>query len=334
MRGKKDFLAKLFYLSGVCSLADFWNKNDITVINYHRIKASQDSHFTLFDEEVFGPNQQEFSSQLKWLVKNREVLSEDDLIAIVGGKYKPQGRSVIITFDDGYVDNYTLAYPILRQYHVPAIFFIPTQAIEERQLGWWDIFAYLLKTTKRNEIVFEGKTLYPKCQLQEAMHFVLHFIYQNKLEVSVVLKRLMVACDVDIPDQDIQGRELMSWGQLKEMSNNGMAIGAHTHSHKVLSSLNIGEQKIEIEKSKIIIEDRLNINVKSMSYPVGSYSHFSDDTKKIVLDAGYDLSFSFLTGINAYRSIASMDVKRISVSNYFPRFIGELSMPAIFCDCV
>ena len=126
----------------------------------------------------------------------------------------------------------------------------------------------------------------------------------------------------------------MSWVQLEAVSNNGISIGAHSHSHKVLSSLDLGQQKAEIVNSKAIIEQRLGKNVRSMSYPVGNYHHFSQDTQKIALDAGYDLAFSFLTGINTYCAIDPMDVKRISVSSYFPRFIGEMKWPQLFCDCV
>ncbi len=333
MKGKKDKLAKWLHWTGLLCLLNFGSSKHCIVLNYHRIRAR--SHYeTLFDDEVFGPDQQEFRKQVEWLTKNSDVLSEEDLIAVVQGKHRPPGRSVVITFDDGYIDNYTLAYPVLRQYHAPAIFFIPTQSIEERRLGWWDYFAYLLKATKKTEVVFEGKCLQPKERLQEAMHFVLHFIDQNKQYVSVILDSLKKACEVDFPEADEQDNELMSWDQLKEVSSNGISIGAHSHSHKVLSSLDSGQQKYEIEYSKAIIEKRIGKTVRSMSYPVGNYHHFSEDTKRMALGAGYELAFSFLTGINTYSAIDPMDIKRIAISNYFPRFVGTIELPQLFCDSV
>ena len=201
-------------------------------------------------------------------------------------------------------------------------------------MGWWDYFAYLLKATKKNEVEFEGKRLRPKKQLREAMHIVLHCIDQNKQDESVILDSLRVACEVDFPGPNEQDNELMSWEQLEEVSNNGISIGAHSHSHKVLSSLDLGQQKYEIEHSKVIIEQRIGKIVRSMSYPVGNNHHFSEDTKKLALDAGYDLSFSFLTGINTYGAIDPMDVKRISVSHYFPRFVCTMESPRFLRDSV
>lgn len=329
--GKKDLLAKMLYRFGLFRLLSFGGNQRCIVINYHRIKKCN-NHATLFDNEVFGPDQQEFEQQIQWLKKNSDVLSEDDLISVVREQYKPSGRSIVITFDDGYVDNYSLAYPVLKQHCVPAIFFISTQSIEERCLGWWDNIAYILKSTAKKEVIFEGKCLQPKYNFQEAMKTVLHFVDQNKKDVFDLLDTLSVACEVNSPDINIQGGELMTWDQLEEVSNNGISIGAHTHSHKILSSLDLTQQKKEIEKAKKIIEQRLSKPVRSMSYPVGNYHHFTDATKKIVADAGFDLSFSFLTGLNKYGDIDPMDVKRISVSSYFPRFVGTIEIPYLFCD--
>ena len=55
--------------------------------------------------------------------------------------------------DDGYIDNYTLAYPLLKVLNLPAIFFISTSLIEERHLGWWDIIDYMLKKSRKNTIL-------------------------------------------------------------------------------------------------------------------------------------------------------------------------------------
>ncbi len=333
MKGKKDKLAKWLHRTGLLRLLNFGCGKYCMVINYHRIRECA-HHETIFDDEVFGPDQYEFQQQVDWLTKNSDILSEKDLISVVQGEYQPPGRSAIITFDDGYIDNYTLAYPVLKQYHAPAIFFIPTKSIEKRHLGWWDCFAYLLKTTKKKEVVFEGKRLQPKEQLQEAMHFVLHFIDQSTQGVSVVMDRLRAACEVDFPARAEQDKELMTWEHLKEVSSNGISVGAHSHSHKVLSSLDLEQQKYEVKHSKAIIEQRIGKTVRSMSYPVGNYHHFSEDTKKIAADVGYELAFSFLTGLNTYGAIDPMDIKRVSASSYFPRFVGEMELPRLFCDSV
>ncbi len=333
MKDKKDKLAQWLYRTGLLRLLSVGCGKYCIVINYHRIRQDNQENFTLFDDEVFGPSRSELDQHFHWLKRNMDVISEDDLLDIACDALKSPARGVLITFDDGYVDNYTLAYPLLRGHGLPAIFFIPTQAMEERTIGWWDHVAYLLKMTQHETIIFEGKEVAPKADIQQAFHYVLSFIDYNRKDVDELLLELSAACDVELPDAEIQGKELMTWENLREVSRNGIGIGAHTHSHKILSSLDLKTQKHEMIQSKHILEKKLNLKVRSMSYPVGNYHHFTEDTKELATECGYELAFSFLTGINSWERLDTMNIRRISVSNYLPRFVGIMCMPGLFNDC-
>lgn len=331
MRGKKNFLANCMLRSGMFHFLRFLSRDNCIVICYHRIRGEDDPE-TLFNRSVFGPTQEEFARQIKWLKENNDILSEEELFSVVNGEYSPPRRSVVITFDDGYIDSYTLAYPILKQFNVPAIFFVPSHVIEERSLGWWDIIVYLLKSTEKKEIDFMGESFALEKSFDDAENFFLGLIHQQKYEVGELLKKLVEICDVEPPDGLVQSKELTTWEQLREMSQNNMAIGSHTHTHLILSSLSADEQKFELEHSKKTIESNIGKKVRSISYPCGNYHDFTNTTKKIAGEAGYELAFSFLTGINSYGSLDSMDIKRIGDANYFPRFVSNVELPNIFCD--
>ena len=331
MIGKKDYLANWLFRSGFFKLLRHNTVNNCTVVSYHRIKA-EESHMTAFDDTVFGPNQDNFLKQLQWLKKNNDILSEGELLSVVRGEYSPPRRSAVVTFDDGYIDNYTLAYPTLKSLNIPAIFFVPTQAIEERSLGWWDLISFCLKASIKNEIALYGESFSRVHSLDNAAHFILSLIYQNKQSAKELLLELAKSCEVELPDSEKQSRELMTWDQLCEVSQNNISIGSHTHSHTILSSLDGEAQKMEFELSKQILEKKLGLKVRSMSYPCGNYHNFTDSSKKLVAEAGYDLAFSFLTGVNTFGAIDPMDVKRIAVSNYFPRFVSTFEFPELFCD--
>src|SRR5207245_2076237 len=79
-----------------------------------------------------------FEQQIAWLKRNMRLLCEHELIEIMDSRRYPSEPCALITFDDGYLDNYTLAYPILKRLGAPAIFFIPSYLIESRTVGWWD----------------------------------------------------------------------------------------------------------------------------------------------------------------------------------------------------
>ena len=146
MRRKKDYLASLMFRTGFLRLLRFRTKSNCSVICYHRIRE-RTLRGNVFDDSVFGPSQDEFAQQLTWLKKNNDILSEGELISLVRGEISPPKRSVVLTFDDGYIDNYSLAFPVLKAFNVPAIFFIPTRSIEERSLGWWDLISYFIKSS-------------------------------------------------------------------------------------------------------------------------------------------------------------------------------------------
>ena len=331
MLGKKDLLANIFYKTGISRWSSRLSSHSCFVLNYHRIRANQ-NHSTLFDEGVFGPSQQEFAAQIGWLNAHFEILSESDLVAIARGTVRLPGKSVVITFDDGYIDNYTLAYPILRDANTPAIFFIPTLAIESRQLGWWDCLAYLLKITQKDTVYYRNRILKPREHYQESIHTVFQQIKEEHLPAKDILADLIAACEIDLPARQIQGKELMTWEQLREVSQNNIAIGSHTHSHRILASLPLDRQSFELTESKQIIEHHLGKPIHAMSYPVGHYNHFSPDTKRLAQEAGYDIAFSFFTGINDSSNFDPFDIRRIPVSSYLPRFIGGLQFPSLFLD--
>lgn len=93
-------------------------------LNYHRIG---DGRRSVFDRGLWSATPEDFDVQVGYLKKNFDVVSPTDLAHVADTR---RGRHVIITFDDGYRDNYTAAFPVLRAHHVAATFFIATGYID------------------------------------------------------------------------------------------------------------------------------------------------------------------------------------------------------------
>jgi len=106
-------------------------------------------------------------------------------------------RGVAITFDDGYRDNYELAYPVLRAHAAPAIFFLCPGLIDRSTLGWWDLIAYLVKQSTKSAIILHGETF----QLAEKSRDTIETL-QNRMklrpdaETASLLEELSQACEV------------------------------------------------------------------------------------------------------------------------------------------
>jgi peptidoglycan/xylan/chitin deacetylase (PgdA/CDA1 family) len=331
MKGKKELLAKILYYSGIHNIARLRNKSRLIVFNYHRIKSNDNNFATPFDDDVFGPTVSQFKEQIKWLKQNAKILSEKELIDILDAKRVPSGLNVLITFDDGYRDNYTLAYPVLKELNVPAILFIPTNLINTRQIGWWDIIAYLIKNTKKPYIIFEDEKFLLAVERKKTIDFFNNKMKLEKAEKTVnLLKNLAEACEADMPDFDKQDSQLMTWEQIREVSKNNISIGAHTHTHRVLSALDLSTQKEEMTLSKTILEQEIGNRVNSIAYPVGDYQHFTQESCNIAEQVGYKLGFSFNTGVNYIKEINYFDIKRVGPPRDVIMLVVTTTLPSIF----
>lgn len=278
------------------------------ILNYHRIEDGKSD--IPFDDGVFGPDAKRFRVEMEWLKKETHIISEEELIDILYHKKKFNRVCSMVTFDDGYIDNYEIAYPILKELSIPAIFFIPTKCIGERSLGWWDVAAYLVKNTKLEKTRFRDKELLLSDKKKIIAELIIELKKMEGSRVDGYLNELSESLEVLTPSLEIQGNQLMSWEQIKEVSSNGISIGSHTHDHVILSRQTLGDLRFQVKKSKDILEEQLGRDVKSIAYPVGGYNHFDIETKRISESLGFKLGFSFLTGVNRFDRIDPFDVRR------------------------
>ncbi len=110
MQHKKEILARALEMTGLGALVRrFRPWQGLLVLNYHRIG---DPQATLLDSGVFSATQEQFDDQLAWLKKHADVIRLADLDSALAN---PRDQYVLITFDDGYLDNYELALPVLQR---------------------------------------------------------------------------------------------------------------------------------------------------------------------------------------------------------------------------
>ena len=332
MNGKKERLARLLYRSGLEKVLRRTAGSRLIVFNYHRIRPDDAGATSWFDDGVFGPTVSEFAQQVGWLARHARILSEGALLQAARTGSRTQGLSAMITFDDGYRDNYTLAFPVLKRLGIPAIFFVPTRPVTERRLGWWDVIAYLIKRMAKPQFQWEGQRLpLGNGQRREAIRHVQRAMKLEPQERTAdLLTRLSAACEVALPDQRIQDGELMTWDQVRDVSEHGIAIGSHTHTHRVLATLDPASQEEELRVSKEILERETGRAITSLAYPVGGYQHFTRETQAIAARCGYELGFSFNTFINHWETLAPFDVRRVEGPRAFSLLVGAAVLPGVF----
>jgi peptidoglycan/xylan/chitin deacetylase (PgdA/CDA1 family) len=305
-----------------------FQQNKLIIFNYHRIRDINKP--TSFDDTLFGPDAARFRQEMEWLKKETRILSEDELIDIIYFKKPIKEICSMVTFDDGYRDNYDIAYPILKELEIPAIFFIPTHHISERQVGWWDTVAFLFKNTTIKKFNF----LDNEYEITDRKKLINKFVSEIKCmetgEVENFIINLAQSLGQTLPEKAIQSSELMTWEQVKILSDNGMGIGSHSHDHSILSKQNNETLKLQLDKSIQILSSVLNKEIKSIAYPVGGYDHFSNETKNVSRDIGFKLGFSYLTGINQWGKVDPFDVKRMGFQREWLNLDMPLAFPNLF----
>ncbi|RLS58308.1 MAG: hypothetical protein DWH91_02520 [Planctomycetota bacterium] len=311
----------------------WWGRVDrwhgVVVLNYHRIGDPTSSPL---DRGVFSTTADGFEEQVRYLKRDCDLITSQDLPDVLSGNGRR--RSVLLTFDDGYRDNYELAFPILKVHNASAVFFISTAFIDRGVAAWWDDLAWVVRHASQTQLEFPPWLQAPlDLRDQEAaMRTLLRLIKTlSPIERETVLDQLAHASDSERCPLEVSRATWMTWEMVQEMHASGMEIGAHTINHPVLSYCSNEEQRSEIFGSKARLEEVLKSPVSLFSFPVGSPSSFTDRTRDLIRQAGFQWAFSFYSGISE-SAADPFDIRRIPIE---PRVsMNELRalvhMPRIF----
>lgn len=330
MNRVKATVKNIMALSGLQKILGPGDPRHIYIFSYHRVRPPLVKHGQ-FHDGVAGIGAEEFSLQMAWLRQNFDVLSESQFLeqSKETSKITRARPAAMITFDDGYIDNFQVAMPILKGLGMPALFFIPTKIIEERTLGWWDIIAYILKKSAKRTFVFRGGE-YTAGPNSQASIERLNSIYKRSGNDPIFFADLSRELGVPLPSQEMQSQELMTWQQIREARASGFAIGSHAHSHRSFRSLSIEEQRAELTTSRRILEEKLQHPIRTFAFPLGSYDEFTLESKRLVRECGYEAAFSYLTGIAAWDSLDAFDVQRAHPPSTLSDMRLACSLPRLF----
>lgn len=316
--GKRGILAELLFRTGAINgLSRILSHNKIVILNYHRVCPDQRKTPTPFHDGLFTVGADEFYRQMSWLKRHTNILSEQDILDIAyrGGYEKSRLKcpSVAITFDDGYYDNYAVAYPILKTLKIPAFFFICTGMVWERRLLWWDILAFLIKNCRKHSI-FVDEREYVLDNNRSGIIDELQLKMKQCSHEQIVrhIMSISAATEIELPPEEMQDKEIMTVEQIREMASNEMAIGSHTHTHRSLAMSDSSRHETELTVSKQLLEKTTSRPVHSVSYPYGLDEYIPPSIREIAVKCGYQLGFSSSFGVNYLNNIDGMTLKRFS----------------------
>lgn len=300
-------------------------KPGLYVFNYHRIG---DETSTRFDPNVFSCDEEHFDRQLATITSRFRTTTIREVVELADGCVELTEPLALITFDDGYHDNFTKAFPILKAHRTSAVFFLPTSYVGSTKVPWWDDIARMIRSTDRTNVNLLGTRVeIDRLQIKYSIRAALNVFKQSPASIGDKLEEFRAA--LGYPSAAEEDTLFVNWTEVREMRSAGMDIGSHTDSHRILAHLSEDDQLTELSQSKRILERELGEAIQSIAYPVGGPGTFTSRTEQLAAQCGYRVAFSFVSGVNRNLQAGRFSLRRMAVENNAGmediRFLGAFS---------
>ncbi len=286
-------------------------KRGYVILMYHRVLRSGTSNGV---QPGMYVDKDTFEQHIAYLNKHFEVVPLAELLfrAAASGQASHSKALCGLTFDDGWVDFYENAYPILRGHKVPATVFLPTEFIGTTKRFWTDRLACMIECGSLNGRITSFSQQPPDPIVSALVR--LKGSRENRLERAVALLKRCPQEKIDRLLRDISSylgvdlnlasRAFISWQEAKEMhKSNLLTFGSHTAGHKILTLLPDEEVIFELtsSKEKLKNEGVVDESFVPFCYPNGI---FDKRIMGMVREAGYQMAVTTETGWNNWSSPA------------------------------
>jgi peptidoglycan/xylan/chitin deacetylase (PgdA/CDA1 family) len=263
---EKDNKFYIFLLKALVHLlSPVHSINRITILNYHRVTKKP----ARFDE--YSINSAEFDWQMRLLSKVFNVISIEQAASFLEGGEIPR-RAVVMTFDDGYLDNLTQALPILKKYNVPATIYVAGDAIKTGRI-WNEEVCHVVMQSNANELDCSelGLGLLPVKTEQEKKQTIEQLIVLLKNQ-RTEKRNAYLTLLYNISNTNEVARYMLSENDLRILAKEPIiTIGCHTMNHPMLSYISTDAAKADITESLNYLKQLLGVSIEHFAYPYGKY---------------------------------------------------------------
>ncbi len=279
----------------------------LPVLMYHRIANAREPQ--RFSPALISATPQDFERQIQALSLRYRFLSLDELLAIRRGERAPVGRSLLLTFDEGYADFAQHAWPVLRRGGIPATVFVATAYPDAPTAFWWDELYHALQATARvdpvwtDRGVFHVRTPRDRAKSLRAVHALVRVLPHD---ASMRLVGELVR-QLDVP---LLGADVLGWPELRALAAEGVTIAAHTHTHPRLTRLSATELEQELVMCQELLRQQLGAALPALAYPGGDHDSVVVAAAR---RAGFELGFTTRRGVNDLRHLDWLRLDRINI---------------------
>lgn len=308
---------------GVLRLARELQRGRCAILTYHGVLSGSDDGYDFLNHNFVAA--EAFERQLRHVTQYYRPISLAQLCACYQRNTPPPPRSVALTFDDGFANNLSVAFPLLQKYSFPFTVFLTTAMLDQSGAQLWServkraIYMYPRDSVRLR--LPEGERL---CQLGTAaaregsVRQVLQRLKRlPPSDRDVVLQAIEATCGrPELRPHEMERYQFLSWSQVRAMAAAGVEFGSHTVHHPILATLDDSALRRELVESKQRIEAELKQECYALAYPNGSPADFGLREKSALRAAGYRCALSLGEGLNS-TGADLYELDRINIGRQF-----------------
>ncbi len=293
-------IAGCLYYSGLVALVRWFvqhSEKRLVVLNYHRATGGDLRRHLLYLRRYYR------------ILHLEEALEELFTSNKEGKRTGDRRTALVVTFDDGYRDNYTDGFVLARELKIPITIFLIPGYITSGDYFWWLEGKRLVCRAQVREVTIEGRAYHlDQAQERKTLAKVIDGRLRSATSVSereafLLSVRKALRVSSSLAPEEIPSLPL-TWEQAREMEESGwVSFAAHTMCHPILAYLiNPVEVQHEIRESRTQLQQHLGHSVRAFAYPVGQLQHIGNSVIHAVQEAGYDWALTSLYGCNTLKS--------------------------------
>lgn len=317
----------------------------LRIVMYHYVRDLKNSRYP----EIKGLDYDLFKKQIAFLKDNFTMITmEEALEAWNSENVILPDDAVLLTFDDGYIDNFTAVFPILQEYHIQGSFFIPGKTFTENALLdvnkihfilacanirdlTRDVFALLdeYRTSEAGENILSNEALFDKYAVagrfdpketvfvKRMLQTALPETIRNQMSSKLFEKY------VGLPE-DIFAHELyMNKDQIRCMKREGMFIGVHGYDHYWLGNLPEKEMQADIDKALKVMDEFIDRDSWVLNYPYGSYN---SNVLQYIAERGCSAGMTIELGMADTDIHGKYELPRLNCNDFPPKSNNYLTI--------
>jgi len=318
----KRLLTSTLYFSGVAWLVAAWLfRRRALVLMYHRVLPDRPAP-DAYSADAIVVTPQTFERHMRFLRRFFTPIDGERLRAMLRGEVPWQPRACLVTFDDGWFDNFEHALPVLRREQVPSIVFVATGYVGTQETFWQERLTRLLFLSWQRGQVSQPlftelgapgiPALGEEAARREVRYLVTALKRLSSAEIAKHIERITTELRAGGIDPGGNGDDrFMTWDQAAALAGSTVVtLGSHAHSHAPLTSIGSEAVRSELRRSNEELQRHVEMRPAFFAYPNGNYD---EGVVREVREADYALAFTTDMGW-VKREDHPLKLKRINIS--------------------